>query len=82
MRHNARPGANASDALWRILYVCESDATKVVIFFYLLIPKQKSMGFNYKKQFGVIVICSNEEEQKQVYEQLREMGLKLKVVCV
>ncbi len=40
------------------------------------------MGFNYKKQFGVIVICSNEEEQKQVYEQLREMGLKLKVVCV
>ncbi len=40
------------------------------------------MVFKYKEQFGVIVICSGEEEQKGVYEKLREMGLKLKVVCV
>lgn len=38
--------------------------------------------FKYKEQFGVIVICSNEREQKEVYEQLHGMGLKLKVVCV
>ncbi|WP_418989157.1 hypothetical protein [Alistipes sp.] len=33
-------------------------------------------------QFGVIVICRDEKEQQEVYERLREQGLKLKVVCV
>jgi hypothetical protein len=38
--------------------------------------------FKYKSQFGVVVICANEEEQKAIYERLLEMGFKLKVVCV
>lgn len=40
------------------------------------------MGFKYKEQFGVIVICSDEKEQKEIYEKLYKMGLTLKVVCV
>lgn len=40
------------------------------------------MEFKYKEQFGVIVICADEKEQESIYEQLRRMGLKLKVVCV
>lgn len=38
--------------------------------------------FKYKEQYGVIVVCSDEKEQIQVYEKLHKMGLTLKVVCV
>jgi len=38
--------------------------------------------FNYKSQYGVIVICADEREQEAVYERLRKEGLILKIVCV
>jgi hypothetical protein len=38
--------------------------------------------FNYKEQFGVIVICEDEKRQREVYEMLQKMGLTLKVVTV
>jgi hypothetical protein len=38
--------------------------------------------FNYKQQYGVIVICADENEQKKVYEMLKKMGLTLKIVTV
>lgn len=38
--------------------------------------------FNYKEQYGVIVICENEESQKEIFERLQKEGLKLKVVTV
>jgi hypothetical protein len=40
------------------------------------------MGFTYKEQYAVVVICKNEEEQKTVYDRLKEEGFKLKVVAV
>lgn len=42
----------------------------------------KKKQFNYKEQYGVIVICENEEKQKAVFEELQKKGLKLKVVTV
>jgi len=39
-------------------------------------------NFNYKSQYGVIVICEDEEAQKQIYDELLKKGYKLKVVCV
>ncbi len=39
-------------------------------------------GFNYKEQYGIIVICENEKQQQKIYKQLAKLGLKLKVVCV
>lgn len=36
--------------------------------------------FNYKQQYGVIVICETEEEQIKMFDELKEKGLKLKVV--
>jgi hypothetical protein len=44
--------------------------------------KTKTVKFNYKQQYGIVVICRDEEEQKELYKTLQEMGLKLKVVCV
>jgi len=38
--------------------------------------------FNYKQQYGIVVICSDEQEQKEIYEKLEKLGLKLKVVVV
>jgi len=38
--------------------------------------------FTYKQQYGVIVICKDEKEQREIYEKLRELGLTLKVVTV
>ena len=39
--------------------------------------------FNYKEQHAVIVKCSNEDEQKRIFEQLKKLGFKdLKIVSV
>ena len=34
----------------------------------------------YKEQYGVIVICPDEKEQKKVYNELYNRGFKCKVV--
>lgn len=47
----------------------ENDAT----------PSTES-NFNYKQQYGVIVICKNEEDQEKVYNELFERGYECKVV--
>lgn len=39
-------------------------------------------NFNYKEQYGVIVICANEKEQQEIYERLLAEGLTLKIVTV
>ena len=38
--------------------------------------------FKYKEQYGVIVVCESEEQQKAIFEELQKQGLKLKVVTV
>lgn len=38
--------------------------------------------FQYKPQWGVIVVCPSEHDQQQTYERLSSMGLTVKVVCV
>lgn len=37
---------------------------------------------NYKEQYGVIVMCEDEQHQRKIYEDLKKEGLKLKVVTV
>lgn len=39
-------------------------------------------GFTYKEQFGVIVMCKNEDEQESVYNKLTNEGYDCKVVAV
>lgn len=39
-------------------------------------------GYKYKPQFGIVVICRDEAEQRTTYQILRKQGHKLKVVCV
>lgn len=50
----------------------------------LFINKQTVMSkFNYKEQHAVIVKCSSEMAQKEVFEKLKKMGFKdLKIVSV
>ncbi len=40
------------------------------------------MGYSYKQQYGIVVICHSEQEQRELYEKLNAMGLTLKVVVV
>lgn len=40
------------------------------------------MGFTYKEQYAVIVLCRDEKEQESIYNRLKEEGFKLKVVAV
>lgn len=40
------------------------------------------MAFNYKEQYGVIVTCKDEKEQREIYERLLAQGLTLKIVTV
>lgn len=37
-------------------------------------------NFNYKPQYGVIIICKDEKEQKDIFENLQAQGLTLKIV--
>ena len=39
-------------------------------------------NFNYKEQYGVIVMCKSEEEQEHIYNRLTEEGFECKVVSV
>ena len=39
-------------------------------------------NYTYKPQWGVIVICDTEKQQKKVFEKLKKEGLKLKIVNV
>lgn len=41
----------------------------------------KDTAFNYQEQYGVIVMCTDEEHQKEVYETLAGMGYDCKVVA-
>jgi len=52
--------------------------------YYLCTGQQKYvMGkYTYKPQFGVIVICADENEQKAIFDRLQSEGLTLKVVSV
>lgn len=40
------------------------------------------MGFTYKQQYAVVVICKDEKEQESIYNRLKEEDFKLKVVAV
>ena len=39
-------------------------------------------NYKYKPQYGVIVICETEKQQKALFEKLKKEGLKLKIVNV
>lgn len=39
-------------------------------------------AFKYKEQYGVIVICNDEKQQREIYERLLAEGLTLKIVTV
>lgn len=44
-------------------------------------PSQaRTVTFTYKEQFGVIVVCKSEAEQKALFERLQAEGLDVKVV--
>ena len=40
------------------------------------------MGFSYKEQYAVVVMCKDEKEQEEIYNRLKADGYKLKVVAV
>jgi hypothetical protein len=44
------------------------------------IKKNNIPDCRYREQFGVIVICTDEEHQKQVYSELKKKHRKVKVV--
>lgn len=43
---------------------------------------QTETHFNYKEQYGVIVMCSDEDDQERVYNRLTDEGYTCKVVAV
>lgn len=44
--------------------------------------KSDNMGFSYKEQYAVVVICRDEKDQEDIYNRLKAEGYKLKVVAV
>lgn len=59
----------------------QSPKRPIMVFFYfekgVLLKQFKSF---YKEQYGVIVICKNEEDQEKVYNKLLDQGYECKVV--
>lgn len=55
------------------------------LFFILDVVNVKKMAkksYTYKPQYGIVVVCASEEEQKKLFERLQKLGLTLKVVVV
>lgn len=44
-------------------------------------PVITEANFNYQEQYGVIVMCDNEEQQEKIYNELLEHGYTCKVVA-
>ena len=44
--------------------------------------KIEKKSYAYRPQYGIVVICSDEQEQIKLFEMLQKKGLKLKVVVV
>ena len=44
--------------------------------------KSEKKSYAYKPQYGIVVMCSDEQEQIRIFEALQKKGLKLKVVVV
>jgi hypothetical protein len=44
--------------------------------------KTEKKSYAYKPQFGIVVMCADEQEQIKFFEMLQKKGLKLKVVVV
>lgn len=42
----------------------------------------KPPAFKYKPQFGIVVVCEDELDQRGTFQMLEMIGFKLKVVCV
>lgn len=38
--------------------------------------------FQYKEQYAVVVICKDEKEQEETYNELKAQGRNIKVVAV
>ena len=45
------------------------------------LPRDR-ITFRYKPQFGVIVLCANEQAQRRVFGKLRRLGYSVRVVTV
>ncbi|VFR54794.1 hypothetical protein BRI6_1113 [plant metagenome] len=45
-------------------------------------PAPGRNGFKYRQRYGVIVICTDEAHQQEVYQALKRAGYTLKVVAV
>lgn len=39
-------------------------------------------GYRYRPQFGLIVVCRDEDDQQRVFAQLKREGYDPRVVCV
>ena len=44
--------------------------------------RQGENGFKYKPQFGLVVPCKDEDQQRRIYARLVKLGMTPKVVCV
>lgn len=45
------------------------------------LPRNR-IAYRYRQQFGVIVLCSSEADQRSTFNRLRRLGFKLRVVTV
>ncbi|MBY0393958.1 MAG: hypothetical protein K2Q27_11920 [Novosphingobium sp.] len=39
-------------------------------------------GYHYKPQFGLIVVCKDEADQRRKFARMTKLGYRPKVVCV
>jgi hypothetical protein len=45
------------------------------------LPRNR-VKYQHRSQFGLIVVCRDERDQRQGYARLRRLGLKVRVVTV
>lgn len=46
------------------------------------ISSKPKKSYAYKPQYGLVILCKNEDEQIELFNKLKAQGLQLKVVTV
>jgi len=44
--------------------------------------KKEKKNYTYRPQYGLVIICQDENEQIEMFNKLQSQGLQLKVVTV
>lgn len=70
------------EALKKARWHAQNPALRAALMAAMKPTKKAPPGFKYRQQYGLIVVCEDEADQKKKFDQLQKRGFKVRVVTV